>query len=89
MERRGGGSGKLVLLIFIAVWKTTYVVFRSTIQLLVAAIKGVSVLGRHVSKMISDYLHTQIQNYTSSESGGKFNIFCCFSFCFLFVGRFF
>lgn len=64
MERLGGGSGKLVLLIFIAVWKTTYIVLRSAISLLVAVARGLSALGRQMSKMISDYLHTQIQELT-------------------------
>ncbi len=70
VERLGGG--RFVLLIFIALWKATYVVLRSIIQLLVVAIRGLTVLGRQVAKMIADYLHSQIQAMTATSETKSF-----------------
>ena len=72
VERLGGGSGKLVLLIFIAVWKTTYVVLRTAIQLLVAAIGALATLGGQVSEMLADYLHARISGFGPKQQGGGF-----------------
>merc|ERR1711916_101171 len=72
MERLGGGSGKLVLLIFIAVWKTTYVVLRTAIQLLVAAIRALSGMGQEATQLLTDYLHAQISGFGQQQRTGGF-----------------
>lgn len=69
LERLGGGSGKLVLLIFIAVWKATYVTLRGAIQLLVAVVRAASAASRHVARMVSEYLRSEIARLTSLSGG--------------------
>lgn len=72
VERLGGGSGKVLLLVFIAVWKTTYVVLRTAIQLLVSALRAVSSLGLDLSQVVSDYLHAKISGFGSSAQSSGF-----------------
>lgn len=78
IERVFGGTGKVILLIFIAIWKATYVTLRSIITLLVVVIRAVSVLGRDMSNVVSDYLHVQIQSLMETESGTVSLWFGCF-----------
>lgn len=72
VERLSGQGGRLVLLIFIAIWKATYVVLRSVIQLLVAALRAVMTISKQIGKMVADYLHSQIQALTATSETSSF-----------------
>lgn len=69
MERLGGGSGRFVLLVFLAVWKAAYVTLRGCIRLLVAVARGASSASRHVTQMVSSYLRSEIARFTSLSAG--------------------
>jgi hypothetical protein len=69
LERLSGGSGKLVLLVFIAVWKATYVTLRGAIQLMVAIVRGASSTSRHFSHVLTSYVRSEIARLSSLSAG--------------------